>query len=368
MALVNTAPVADDDEFTVQQGATVTTLTGNLGIGDGVGIDSDPDGDPLGFAASPASLQGAFFSGDQMAFVRIMGTLFRSFPVIATATSLTTAGGGTVIIQANGDFSYRSAAGFAGVDWFDYTLVDAQLATDIGRVTINVVPAAGANNRPVAVDDVFAAPEDQTIAGNGLADNGNGADFDPGGGALRARTETIFTAAAGLVSILADGDFVYTPRANFSGADSFTYTVFDDQGASSTATVKLELAAQNDAPIAAADTFVGPHGKPIAGNVMANDSDPDGDLLQVVAATITTANGGIVTLLSDGNFTYAPAANFAGTDSFDYTLLDSAGASTVGTASLIVTNNAPTAVSDIVTGVFGSPVSGNVLANDSDRD
>src|SRR5262245_62899812 len=152
MALVNRAPVAGDDAFTVTQGAAVTTLTGNLGIN-----DSDPDGDPLGFAASPASLQGAFFSGDQMAFVRIMGTLFRSFPVIATATSLTTAGGGTVIIQANGDFSYRSAAGFAGVDWFDYTLVDAQLATDIGRVTINVVPAAGANNRPVAVDDVFAA-------------------------------------------------------------------------------------------------------------------------------------------------------------------------------------------------------------------
>src|SRR5262245_18689844 len=157
MAPVNTAPVADDDEFTVQQGATVTTLTGNLGIGDGVGIDFDPDGDPLGFAASPASLQGAFFSGDQMAFVRIMGTVWNPFPVITTATSLTTAGGGTVIIQANGDFSYRSAAGFTGVDWFDYTLVDAQLATALGRVTINVVPAAGANNRPVAVDAVLPA-------------------------------------------------------------------------------------------------------------------------------------------------------------------------------------------------------------------
>src|SRR5262245_10191582 len=335
MALVNRAPVAGDDAFTVTQGAAVTTLTGNLGIN-----DTDPDDDPLGFAASPASLQGAFFSGDQMAFVRIMGTVWNPFPVIATATALTTAGGGTVIIQANGDFSYKSAAGFTGVDWFDYTLVDAQFATDIGRVTIDVQPAAGANNRPVAVDDVFAAPEDQTIAGNVLADNGSGADVDPEGGALSVRNETILTAAGGLVAILSNGDFVYTPRADFSGADSFTYTVFDDQGASSTATVTLELAAQNDAPIAAADTFVGPHGKPIAGNVMANDRDPEGDLLQVVAATIATANGGTVTLLSDGNFTYAPAANFAGTDSFDYTLLDSAGASTVGTASLIVTNNA----------------------------
>src|SRR4051812_10319356 len=107
MAPVNTAPVADDDEFTVQQGAKVTTLTGNLGIGDGVGIDFDPDGDALGFAASAASLRGAFFSGDQMAFVRIMGTVWNPFPVVTTSTLLTTAGGGTVMVQANGDFSYQ---------------------------------------------------------------------------------------------------------------------------------------------------------------------------------------------------------------------------------------------------------------------
>src|SRR5947208_14326123 len=111
MALVNTAPIADDDEFTVRQGATVTSLSGNLGVGDGVGIDFDPDGDALGWAASPASLQGAFFSRDQMAFVRIMGTVWNPFPVITTATSLTTVGGGTVIIKTDGDFSYQSAAG-----------------------------------------------------------------------------------------------------------------------------------------------------------------------------------------------------------------------------------------------------------------
>src|SRR5262249_7818211 len=170
----------------VTQGATVTTLTGNLGIN-----DADPDGDPLGFAASPASLQGAFFSGNQMAFVRIMGTIWNPFPVVTHATALTTAGGGTAILPSNGDFSSQSAAGFPGVDWFDYTLVDPQLAADIGRVTINVVPAAGANDRPVAANDVFAAIEDQTIAGNVLADNGNGPDFDPEGGALGVRNETI---------------------------------------------------------------------------------------------------------------------------------------------------------------------------------
>ena len=368
MALANTAPIAEDDQFTVQQGLTSTSLTGNLRVGDGVGIDRDPDGDALGWAAGPAGLNSAFFWNDRFVFVSTAITYGVGAPILSTATSITTAAGGFVIIQSNGDFFYEAPAGFSGVDSFDYTLIDARLATDIGRVTITVQPTAGANDRPVAIDDSFAAAEGQTIAGNLLADNGKGADFDPDGNALTVNNEGIVTAAGGFVSLFANGDFVYTPGANFSGTDSFTYTVFDGQGASDTATVTLDLTSANDAPIAGQDTFVGPHRNPITGNVMANDSDPDGDALQVVAASITTAGGGVVTLLSDGNFTYAPGAKFAGTDSFDYTLLDSAGASAVGTVSLIVTNRAPSAIADFVTGVSGSPVTGNVLSNDSDPD
>jgi Ca2+-binding RTX toxin-like protein len=363
MALGNTAPVADDDKFTVQQGLTSTKLSGNLRVG-----DFDPDGDALGWAASPAGLAGAFFANDQLGFVKIVGPVWFPHPIVVTSTSMTTAAGGTVIIESDGDFIYQSAAGFSGVDSFDYTLVDSQFATDIGRVTINVQPTAGANNRPVAIDDSFAAAEGKTIAGNLLADNGSGADSDPDGNALSVNNETIVTAAGAIVSIFANGDFLYTPRANFSGNDSFTYTVFDEQGASATATVTLDLTPQNDAPVAGNDTFAGPHGKPISGNVMANDSDADGDALQVVAASITTAGGGVVELSGDGTFTYLPGAKFAGKDSFDYTLLDSAGGSAVGTVSLTVTNGAPSAIADFLTGVSGSPVSGNVLANDSDPD
>jgi hypothetical protein len=345
MALTNTAPVADDDTFTVQQGLTSTSLRGNLGIGDGVGIDQDPDGDALGWAAASASFDRAFFSNGQLGFLSFKIINGVGVPSVSTATSMTTAAGGTVTIQTNGDFSYRSPTGFSGVDWFDYTLVDAHFATDIGRVTINVQPAGGINDRPVAADDAFAGVEDQRITGNLLVDNGKGADVDPEGGALSVNNGTIRTAAGGLVSILANGDFTYAPRENFAGTDSFTYTVFDNQGASSTATVTLDVTPVNDAPIAGNDSFAGAPGRPISGNVTANDRDPEGDSLQVVAASIITAGGGFVTLLSDGNFTYSPAAAFAGTDSFDYTLLDSAGASAIGTVTLSVVNHAPSAVS-----------------------
>src|SRR5262249_48056836 len=114
-------------------------------------------------------------------------------------------------------------------------------------------------------------------------------------------------------------------------------------------------------------SFIAVHGHAISGNVMANDSDPDGDTLQVAATTITTAGGGVVTLSSDGSFTYEPAAKFVGADTFDYTLLDGS-TSSVGTVTLNMINHAPSAVSDILTGFFGQPLTGNVLANDSDAD
>src|SRR5262245_6535429 len=317
MALTNTAPVADDDIFTVEQGVGSTSLSGNLGVGDGVGIDFDPDGDALGWAVAPVSFDRAFFLNGQLGFLSLKMINGVGVAALSSATSMTTAAGGTVTIQTNGDFLYRSPAGFSGVDWFDYTLVDARLATDIGRVTIDVQSTDGANRRPVAVDDFFAGAEGERIAGNLLADNGNGADSDPDGDALSVDNGTIRTAAGGLVSIFANGDFVYTPRANFAGPDSFTYTLLDSRGASSTGAVTLDMTPVNDAPVAGNDAFAGPRGQPISGNVMANDSDPEGDSLQVAAATITTAGGGVVTLLSDGDFTYAPAAKFAGADSFE---------------------------------------------------
>ena len=219
MALTNTAPVADDDVFTVQQGLTSTSLTGNLRVGDGIGIDEDPDGDALGWAVAPFNRDGAFFWNGQLTLhndhdhVRGRGSnrLYCDVDDDCRRRHCT--------IETDGDFFYQSPDGFSGVDWFDYTLVDAQLATDIGRVTINVQPTDGANDRPVAADDFFAGAEGQRIAGNLLADNGKGADFDPDGDPLSVNNETILTAAGGIVSIFANGDFVYTPPANFSGTE-----------------------------------------------------------------------------------------------------------------------------------------------------
>ena len=372
---MNTTPIAADDVFTSTQGEFTTTISGNLGANNGGGVDSDPDGTLLGWWSNPFNPQGngdrflgAFFSNGELAFLTIAGTVSYPFPQIVKATLITTAEGGQVILSTNGSFTYTAPEGFSGTDWFDYTLVDGEFGFDTGRVTFNVTNSANGNDRPDAKDDVFTGVEDQQISGNVLAGNGNGADADPIGDALTVKNQTIYTAHGGMVAIYANGDFVYTPPANYSGPDSFEYTVKDIYGASATATVTLNLETVNDAPAANTDSFSGVHGKPISGNVMANDSDADGDPLTVIATTIATADGGQVILLADGTFTYTPDAGFVGIDSFTYSIGDGHGGSATATVSLNVFNTNPQAQTDWFSAPFAKAISGNVLGNDSDAD
>ncbi|MCX6035756.1 MAG: Ig-like domain-containing protein, partial [Chloroflexi bacterium] len=76
-----------------------------------------------------------------------------------------------------------------------------------------------------------------------------------------------------------------------------------------------------------------------------------------------------VTLGADGAFTYTPAANYNGADSFTYTATDTSGAtSSPATVTVTVTavNDTPVAVGDTASTAEDTPVSGTVLANDTD--
>ena len=372
---MNATPIASDDVFTATQGEFTTTINGNLGDDNGQGNDADPDGTLLGWWSNPFNPQGngdrflgAFFSDGVLTFLTIAGTVSYPFPQIVTATLITTAEGGQVILSTNGSFTYTAPKGFSGTDWFEYTLVDGEFGFDTGRVTFNVTDSENGNDRPDARDDVFTGSEDRRITGNVLTGNGNGADSDPNGDALTVNNHTIHTAHGGRVSIYANGDFVYTPPANYSGSDSFKYTVKDIHGASMTATVTLNLDAINDAPVGNDDRYSIVHGKSISGNVLANDTDAENDALTAVAAEIETAGGGQVTLLADGTFTYTPLAGYVGNDSFTYTVEDGHGGSSEARVYFNVFNTDPAAQTDWFSTPFGRGTSGNVLNNDSDAD
>lgn len=119
---MNMTPIAQDDVFTATQGQFTTTISGNLGVDNGHGADADPDGTVLGWWSTPFDpagngdrFLGAFFNSvGQLSFLTIAGTVSYPFPQIVTATMLTTAQGGQVIMDTSGGFTYTAAAGFSG--------------------------------------------------------------------------------------------------------------------------------------------------------------------------------------------------------------------------------------------------------------
>lgn len=112
-------------------------------------------------------------------------------------------------------------------------------------------------------------------------------------------------------------------------------------------------------------------GNALTGNVLANDSDPDGDLLSVAnIGKLDTAELGAVEIAADGQFTYAPPGDFHGVDWFTYSVTDSHGeaASAMVSIDVIKANSAPIAADDLFIGTAGITLSGDVLANDHDPD
>ena len=266
---------------------------------------------------------------------------------------------GTAVIAGN-QILYSPAAGYVGADSFRYSVSDGQGGTGSALVTVTV--SAQANNPPVIRDDAATAMFNQSVTVNVLAN-----DSDADGDVLSV--VEVGTPSHGSATLSGNG-VTYTPLTGYSGPDSFTYRASDGRGGEGVATVRITVALQpNQDPIANNDTAA-TTGVPIAINVLANDSDPDGDPLSLVSVT-TPLNGGTAVINGNG-VTYTPPGGFSGIDRFSYTISDGRG----GTASALVTinisapaNQPPVAVFDtFVLQASDTVLVLPVLVNDSDPD
>ncbi|MBV5242381.1 tandem-95 repeat protein [Mycolicibacterium sp. PAM1] len=271
---------------------------------------------------------------------------------------------GTVVVL-DGKVSYTPTADYHGTDTFTYTISDGEL-TDTATVTVTVTPV---NDLPVATNDAV------TVAGNSTGNliNVLSNDSDPDADAL---TVTILgtPSQGGLVSVNADSTVAYTPATGFSGTETFTYTVSDGSATSiGTATVNVTpiVVPVNTPPVAVNDSYAMPTGATSAVvNVVANDTDPDGDTLTVV--DVTGADHGTTTF-TGGTITYTPTTGYAGTEVLTYTVSDG---TDTATATLTITvpaatpvNQPPVAVNDsytMPTGATSAVV--DVVSNDTDAD
>src|SRR5207244_3575371 len=136
-----------------------------------------------------------------------------------------------------------------------------------------------------------------------------------------------------------------------------------------TAPSSITITAVNDAPVAVNDAVTTAEDTAVSGNVLANDTDVDAGTTLTASLAASPAHG-TVTLAANGAFTYTPAANYNGTDSFTYKANDGTVDSNTATVTITVTavNDAPVAVNDAVTTAEDTPATIAVLANDSDAD
>jgi serine protease AprX len=292
VANVNDAPVAVNDAYTVSGGAPL-----NVAVPGVLANDTDPDKDAL------------------------------------TAVLVASPAHGTLTLNANGSLSYTATPGYSGTDTFTYRAFDGALSSNVATVTITI----DGNRPPVAGNDAYAVLQGTTLVVPAPGVLGN--DTDPDGNAITA--VLVAGTTRGTLTLNANGSFNYKPNSGVTGTDQFTYRARDGTLFSATATVTITVA-PNRAPVAANDNATAPvRGTapyaPVVINVVANDTDPDGNLNPSTVAITTSPNkGGTVTLNGNGTVSYTPKRAFVGKETFRYTVRDTSGA-TSNAATVTVT-------------------------------
>ncbi|GAA4623840.1 Ig-like domain-containing protein [Cellulomonas oligotrophica] len=289
--------------------------------------------------------------------------------VTAPAHGTATVVGDTVRYVPDPDFSGRDA--------FTYTVSDAD-----GNVTSAVVRVDVLNDAPVAVDDALDLDTDVPV-GAATAVDVLANDTDPNGEVLAVRgvavgndvvmSGSLATPAGGTVTVT-DGQVTYTkpPGGLPAGAtDTFGYLVVDQRGRTSEALVTVTSVDLNQDPVAHPDTATVPAGgAPVTVDVVADDTDGDGDTLAVTGVGSPVDAGGTVrgsaAVTPEGRVRYTPPTGWDGLVTLPYTISDGRGGTAGGVVEVTVTNTAPTAGDDAATTAHATAVDVPVLTDDTD--
>lgn len=281
-----------------------------------------------------------------------------------TITSLP-ANGSAVVDPVTGTVTYTPGENFHGTDTFKYTVKDTRGATsNAATVTVTVTPV---NDAPVVANPIADKNLQAGSAATVINLNSPAVFSDVDGDGLTYSVTSSNNAVAS--ASLTGASLSIAPKA--AGTATITVTASDGKASVQDQFVVTVTAKPNAPPNAVNDSRSTPEDTPVNIDVLANDSDPDGDALDKSSLTVVVAPKNGSFSISNGVVTYTPNANFFGSDSFTYTVKDSQGAtSNVATVTITVTsvNDAPVAVNDAATTNEDVPVQISVLSNDSDVD
>ncbi len=325
---------------------------------------------------------------------------------LATATTVSgiddsgtaVANAGTITINSNGTYTFTPALGFIGtINPITYVGTGANGATDNAILSIEVLPKVNpGNNPPVAQNDVASTDVNIAVSSSVMPN-----DSDPDGNTLTVTdasiaggsTITIGTAStvrgmnsagsevinAGTITLNSNGTYTFTPATGFTGTiNDITYTISDGNGGTDTAILKINVLPNNgNTTFANDDANSGIQGLNMTGNILTNDTDPEGNTQTVTSAsyngtnvTIGIENGfsgiGSLTINANGTYTFIPLTNFLGTIPVIYTKCDNGTPQACDEATLYLTSltRAIFAENDINQTPMNTNVSGQLMTND----
>ena len=279
------------------------------------------------------------------------GTLYRNGVVLTAGSTFTQAD------VVGGLLTYTHDGGETTSDAFTFTVSDGA-GGSIGASTFNI-SITPVNDAPVAVGEAYAGVEDTPLvvgAGSGLL--ANDTDVEAGTLSVSGFTQGVH----GTVTVNADGSFAYTPDANFSGTDSFTYTLSDGAGGTATATVTITITAVNDTPALVSNAGLslneGATASVAGATLQASDVEQSASSLIYTVSSAPAVgtllrNGVALSVgstfsqddLDQGRITYRHSGSETLSDGFAFTVSDGAGGVTGAQAfniTIAAVNDAPT--------------------------
>jgi hypothetical protein len=277
---------------------------------------------------------------------------------------------GTVTLNANGTISYVPDANYFGPAQFTYTVSDGAGGFNVGTADLNI---AAVNDAPTLQGESTTTDEDQILhisQANLLA---NDHDVDNPDSALSMTG--VSNASHGTVAMVGN-EVVFTPDLNYNGTASFSYTVSDGVGGTSTATVSLTINSVNDVPVVNDELALGKrdHAYTLTQTaLLSNDTDVETPRANLTIVEIKNAQHGTATLNADHSVTFVPEAGYAGQGTFEYVVQDADGGQSTGKSYIDFSrvNVNPVAVDDSMAGyqdAFTQISTAQLLANDSDPD
>ncbi len=310
----NAAPIASDVSINVNENSV---YSGFLSA-------SDPDGDSLQYSITTSASKGI--------------------------TAITN--------SATGAFTYTPNPNATGSDTFGYKVNDGTVDSNVATVTVSI---NNVNEQPQASNSSFATNESTPYSGQLTAS-------DPDGDSLQYIIVANGSKGTVVINNQATGTFTYTPSANATGADQFSFKVNDGQLDSAVALVTVSISNVNDQPQASSTSFT--TAEDTAHNGQLSASDADGDALQYSIVTGASKGTVVLTNTATGTFTYTPAADVTGGDSFTFLVNDGTINSAAATVTIDITpvNDTPVAHNVSFNAETNTEYSGQLSADDVDGD